>query len=182
LCYFPGVPTDAASRHRVNEAIASLTRFANSRGIDRVHAARSGIALSMAAIGVLGRVVEQSPIGLGDLRAVTRLQPTALSRHIRILEEGQYIERTGNPLDGRAAIVRATDRGREAHRRVFAVNDELLSAQLVDWTATELNHLAGLMERLDEDLRSREKRAAWERRAPLKRHTPYEEAVPAGLG
>jgi DNA-binding MarR family transcriptional regulator len=163
------VPTDAASRRRINEAIASLTRFANSRGIDRVHAARSGIPLSAPTIGVLGRIVERSPIGLGDLRILTKLQPTALSRHIRILEDGDYIERSENPLDGRASIVRATRRGKAAHQRFFAVNDELLSAQLVDWSSDELNHLASMMERLDEDLRSREKRAAWERSAPFKK-------------
>jgi DNA-binding MarR family transcriptional regulator len=160
-----GVPTDPASRRRVNDAIASLTRFANSRGLDRVHAARSGVPLTMAAIGVLGQIVERSPIGLGDLRALTRLQPAALSPHIRSLEEGGYIERSDNPIDGRAAIVQATPRGSDAHERFRAVNDELLSAQLVDWSPQELNELAAMMERLDGDLRSREKRAAWEGRA-----------------
>jgi DNA-binding MarR family transcriptional regulator len=159
------VPTDAASRRRVNEAIASLTRFANSRGLDRVHAARSGVPLSTAAIGVLRRIVVRSEIGLGELRELSGLQPAALSRHIRILEEGGYIDRSGSVHDGRASIVRATDRGVDAHERFSAVNDELLSAQLVDWTSAELNEVARMMERLDRDLRSREKRATWEGRS-----------------
>jgi DNA-binding MarR family transcriptional regulator len=151
--------TDAASRRRVNRAVASLAQFANSRSLDVLHAARSGVPLSLASVSVLGRIVEASPIGLSELRLVSRLQPAALSRHIRLLEEGGYIERFESPTDGRAAVVNALEPGRLAYAKVRSSNDELLAAQLVDWTSAELNLLAELMERLDSDLRSVEKRA-----------------------
>jgi DNA-binding MarR family transcriptional regulator len=156
------MPTDEASRRRVNAVLASIAQFTNSRSLDLVHAARSGVPLSLAAIGVLGRIVQQSPIGLTELRALSRLQPAALSRHIRILEEGGYIERWGDPNDGRAAVVQATARGKTANRKWRAANDELLSAQLVDWSSSELNELSAMMERLDADLRSMENRKALE--------------------
>jgi DNA-binding MarR family transcriptional regulator len=155
--------TDAASRRRVNTVLASLAQFANSRSLDLLHAARSGVPLSLAAIGVLGRIVRQSPIGLTELRAQTRLQAAALSRHIRILEEGGYIERWGDPNDGRAAVVQATKHGKTASRKWGIAADELLSAQLVDWTAEELDELCTMMERLDSDLRSMDKRSRHER-------------------
>jgi DNA-binding MarR family transcriptional regulator len=151
--------TDAASRRRVNNAVAAIAQFANNRSLDVVHAARSGVPLSLASVAVLGRIVEASSIGLSELRAATRLQPAALSRHIRILEEGGYIKRTESPNDGRAAVVRALELGQRAYAKVRSVNDELLEAQLVDWSSAELNQLAELMERLDSDLRSVEKRA-----------------------
>ena len=120
--------------------------------------------LSLATAAVLGRIVEQSPIGLTELRTATRLQSAALSHHIRILAEGGYIERWGDPNDGRAAVVRETAQGRSAHKRFRAVKEELLSAQLVDWTTEELNALSAMMERLDADLRSREKQPKSEHR------------------
>jgi DNA-binding MarR family transcriptional regulator len=153
------VSTDATSRRRVSKAVAALAQFANSRKLDLLHASRSGVPLSLSAIAVLGRIVEQSPIGLAELRTATRLQSAALSRHIHILEDGQYIERSGDPNDGRAALVRATEKGKADYRRVRLANDRLLRAQLVDWTSSELNQLARMMERLDADLRSVEKRA-----------------------
>jgi hypothetical protein len=55
--------------------------------------------------------------------------------------------------------VNALEPGRLAYAKVRSSNDELLAAQLVDWTSAELNLLAELMERLDSDLRSVEKRA-----------------------
>jgi len=157
--------TDAASRRRVNAILASLAQFANSRSLDLLHAARSGVPLSLAAIGVLVRIVHQSPIGLTELRAQTRLQAAALSRHIRILEEGGYIERWGDPNDGRAAVVQATAQGKTASRKWRASNDELLSAQLADWSTEELNEVCRMMERLDADLRSMDKRSRHEQDA-----------------
>jgi DNA-binding MarR family transcriptional regulator len=158
------VPTDEASHRRLNAVLASLTQFAGSRSLDLLHASRSGVPLSLATAGVLSRIVEQSPIGLTELRTVTRLQSAALSHHIRILAEGGYIERRGDPHDGRAAVVRETAQGRSAYKRFRAVNDALLRAQLVDWTTEELNTLSAMMERLDADLRSREKHPTSEHR------------------
>jgi DNA-binding MarR family transcriptional regulator len=152
------MPTDEASHRRLNAVLGSLAQFANNRSLDLLHASRSGVPLSLATAAVLGRIVEQSPIGLTELRALTRHQSAALSHHIRTLAEGGYIERRGDPNDGRAAVVRETAQGRSAYQRFQAVKEELLSAQLVDWTNEELNALSALMERLDADLRDREKR------------------------
>jgi DNA-binding MarR family transcriptional regulator len=148
------VATDASSRRRLNEVMRSLSRFSNNRRLDVLHAARSGIPLRLAAYGVLGQIVAKGPTGLSQLGTLTQLQPAALSRHVRELEGLGYIERSGDPKDGRVSVVRATSEGRFAHRRIRAANDELLSDQLLGWTSEELNHLSALMERLDADLRS----------------------------
>jgi DNA-binding MarR family transcriptional regulator len=166
------VLTDEASHHRLNAVPASLAQFANSRSLDLVHASRSGVPLSLATAAVLGRIVDASPIGLTELRARTRLQSPALSHHIRTLAERGYIERRGDPKDGRAAVVVETEEGRTACQRFRSANEELLSAQLIDWTTEELNTLSAMMERLDADLRSREKRS-W---AGLSEIQPFSEA------
>jgi DNA-binding MarR family transcriptional regulator len=153
------VPTDEASHQRLNAVLASLAQFASSRSLDLVHASRSGVPLSLATAAVLGRIVDASPIGLSELRRRSRLQSAALSHHIRTLAEMGYIERREDPKDGRAAVVVETDEGRAACQRFRAVKEELLRAQLIGWTSEELNTLSSMMERLDADLRSKEKRS-----------------------
>lgn len=141
-----------ATRSRLNDAISALHRFAGSRSLDRLHAERAGVELNLAAYGVLGQVVAHGPLTLGELARRAHMQPSALSRQVRLLEEGGHIER-GAGTDGRVAVVSATARGVDAHRRLRRANDELLARQLRDWNEDELAALTAQLERLVSDLR-----------------------------
>lgn len=145
--------TDADSRRAINEAINALKRFVNSRQLDAVHAARSGVPLNLVAIGILYRVIMHGPIRPTELAGLADIQPAALSRQIRILEEVGFIVRVGDAEDGRVSFVEATEAGRTAHARFAAANDALLAEQLKSWTADELTALARQMQRLVTDLR-----------------------------
>ena len=145
----------AASRHRLNQAISALHRFASSRKLDPLHADRSGVDLNLAAVGVLGRVMEHGPVSLGELARLTGMQPSALSRQVKLLEAAGHLDRQPDPGDGRVAVVRATASGRAAYRKVMQANDQLLSAQLRDWSTADLDHAADVIERLVADLRRR---------------------------
>lgn len=142
-----------ASRRRLNDAIAALNRFSRSRKLDPIHAAKSGVDLNLAAYGVLGQAIAHGPVSLSELARVTHMLPSALSRQVKLLEDGAYLERAPDPDDARISVVRATARGKDAHRRIRAANDDLLARQLDDWTDAELDHLTQLMHRLVADLR-----------------------------
>jgi DNA-binding MarR family transcriptional regulator len=142
----------AATRRRLNEAISALHRFAGSRKLDPLHAARAGVDLNLAAYGVLGRVVEHGPLALGELSKLAHMQPSALSRQVRLLEEGGHIERVPG-ADARVSVVAATPQGRDAHRRLREANEQLLARQLRGWTEDELVDVATKLERLVADLR-----------------------------
>jgi DNA-binding MarR family transcriptional regulator len=141
-----------ATYRRLNDAIGGLRRFATSRKLDPLHAERAGVDLNLAAYGVLGRIVEHGPISLGELSKLSHMQPSALSRQVKLLDDGGHIERTSGD-DARIALVEATGRGREAHRKLRAANEALLSRQLVGWTEAELLDVAEKLERLVADLR-----------------------------
>ncbi|WP_439676569.1 MarR family winged helix-turn-helix transcriptional regulator [Embleya sp. MST-111070] len=145
--------TDEASRRRINEAISSVRRLMSSRRLDALHMERSGVPLSLVAIGVLHRIIDFGPIRPTELAERADIQPAALSRQIRILEEGGYTVRVTAPEDGRVALLEATARGSEAYRLFVAANDAMLARQLSGWTAEELNDLADRMQRLVADLR-----------------------------
>jgi DNA-binding MarR family transcriptional regulator len=145
--------SSAASRSRLNDAIGSLHRFASSRKLDAVHAEQAGIDLNLAAWGVLGKVVAQGPVDLSALARLAHMQPSALSRQVRLLEDAGHITRAPHPDDARVSVVRATPSGRDAHRRMHDANDQLLVRQLRAWSTDELDHVTTLLERLVADLR-----------------------------
>ncbi|HSA53787.1 MAG TPA: MarR family transcriptional regulator [Yinghuangia sp.] len=157
--------TDADSRRAINDAINALKRFVNSRQLDAVHAARSGVPLNLVAIGILYRVIRHGPIRPTELAGLADIQPAALSRQIRILEEIGFIVRVGDAEDGRVSFVEATEAGRTAHARFAAANDALLAEHLKDWTAEELTALAEQMQRLVADLRGARRETSANHRA-----------------
>jgi DNA-binding MarR family transcriptional regulator len=143
----------AATRRRLNDAISGLHRFAGSRKLDAMHAERAGVDLNLAAYGVLSKVVEHGPLSLGELSKLAHMQPSALSRQVRLLEVGGHISRSSGSVDARVALVSVTPAGRDAHRRLRDANEALLARQLCGWTEAELVDVAEKIERLVADLR-----------------------------
>jgi DNA-binding MarR family transcriptional regulator len=144
----------ASQRRRLSDAVVAINRFAGSRRLDLLLAARSRVPLRAAAVGVLGRIVRDGPIGLKDLARLTHMQPAGVSRQVGVLETGGYVTRAPDPRDGRVSVVRATARGRTAYQRVWSAIDELMAIQLEDWTDAELEHAAAVLERLEHDFRT----------------------------
>ena len=138
---------------KLNDAVSALHRFASSRKLDPIHAAQSGVNLNLAAYGVLRHVVTDGPVALGDLAELAHMQPSALSRQVKLLEDGGFIERTPDPDDARVSVVAATKAGRDAHTRIRTANERLLARQLDGGTAADLADLADRIQRLVADLR-----------------------------
>src|SRR5436305_5618566 len=100
---------------KLNDAITALNRFARSRKLDPIHAGESGVNLGLAAYGVLRQVVAHAPVTLGELAEVCHMQPSALSRQVKLLEEGGFIARSPHADDARVSVVVATAAGRDAN-------------------------------------------------------------------
>jgi DNA-binding MarR family transcriptional regulator len=146
------MPSTATFR-KLNDAIAALNRFSQSRKLGPIHAAKLGVDLNLAGYGVLRQIIDHGPVALSDLAHHTHMLPSALSRQVKLLEDGGYIERSLDPDDGRVSVVRVTAKGRDAHRRIRSANEDLLARQLAGWSDDELDHVAQLIQRLVSDLR-----------------------------
>src|SRR4051812_12547381 len=146
------MPSVATSR-KLNDAINALNRFSQSRKLGPIHAAKSGVDLNLAAYGVLGQVISHGPVSLTDLARHTHMLPSALSRQVKLLEDGGFIARSVDRDAARVSVVRVTPKGRDAHRRIRKANDDLLAHQLATWSDAELDHLSDLIHRLVADLR-----------------------------
>src|SRR5919198_668554 len=106
----PSAPT----YRKLNDAIGALNRFSQSRKLGPIHAAKSGVDLNLAAYGVLGQVITHGPVTLTDLAHHTHMLPSALSRQVKLLEDGGYIDRSVDASDARVSVVKVTSKGRDA--------------------------------------------------------------------
>ncbi len=70
-------------------------------------------SLSPGSAAALATLVRGGPMRLGDLAAAERVTAPTMSRIVTGLEKVGYVERTADPVDGRAQLLRATDNARD---------------------------------------------------------------------
>ncbi|MGC1183794.1 MAG: MarR family transcriptional regulator [Candidatus Dormiibacterota bacterium] len=105
-------------------AIARLSR--------RLRPTQAGAGLTPTQLSVLATVVRHGHVGLADLSKIEGIHPTMLSRIVAKLFAQRLLTRRSDPLDGRAALVSPTERGRRLQRRIHAERNDVLGQRLDD--------------------------------------------------
>ena len=150
-------PTDAApvteptAPARVSAGLErSLTQV--GRAILRLEvpqdALPDGTTVSRTGYWLLVRVAELGPARLSDVAATVELDLSTISRQIRDLVADGLIARTPDPADGRAALLRLTERGSSVLEAVSESRRRVLAQAIADWTDEERNALASGLLRL----------------------------------
>lgn len=142
-----GDSTDA-----VTGAIRTLFRLGGSRRIHQQQVAAAGITLSPQALRVLERVLDSGTTTPGWLAAELDIDPGAVTRLLRQLEESGLVARGRSPRDGRVGTVEVTDAGRRAFARYRNVVWDQVRRALADWPPEDVSTLAGLLDRLVRDV------------------------------
>jgi DNA-binding MarR family transcriptional regulator len=122
----PGFDTESAARLR--RVIVRLARTLNDS------ASAEGLSPSQAS--VLAVVGARGPLALAELAEFEGINPTMLSRIVTKLDGEGLIRRMPNPHDQRAALVEATEQGRETSERVRAARTAVVT-KLVGGLAPE---------------------------------------------
>jgi DNA-binding MarR family transcriptional regulator len=133
---------------RLRGAIGRLARQLNETS--------TGEGLTPTQYSVLGLVSSRGAVGLTELTGLEGLNPTMLSRIVKVLDEKGLIRRLQDPDDLRAARAEITAEGRRAHERVRDQRARVLSQTLSGLppeTATTLLAAIPAMEDLAEALR-----------------------------
>ena len=102
------------------------------------------------AHGCVFRFIERDGARLTDLAARSRLTKQAVGEVVAELERTGYVERAPDPDDGRAKIIRLTDKGEEAQRAAFGVFEEMEAR----WVERYGEERVAVMRELLEELRS----------------------------
>jgi DNA-binding MarR family transcriptional regulator len=87
----------------------------------------TGEDLTPTQYSVLALVRGRGSLGLTELTELEGLNPTMLSRVVKVLDERGLIRRMPDPGDMRAARVAATPEGEQVHDRIRAERTKVLS-------------------------------------------------------
>ena len=90
---------------------------------------------------------------LSDLAAAVELDASTVSRQIKQLEDKGIVERTADPEDGRASLIRISSEGRDVIQAAFRRRFERLKVVLEPWSQHDRDLLQDLLTRLAADLR-----------------------------
>jgi DNA-binding MarR family transcriptional regulator len=90
----------------------------------------TGEGLTPTQYSVLALVRSRGPLGVAELTELEGLNPTMVSRIIKVLDEAGLITRMPDPSDLRAARLAATPEGEQMHDRVRAQRTQVLSERL----------------------------------------------------
>jgi DNA-binding MarR family transcriptional regulator len=104
---------------RLRAVIPRLARVLNDTS--------TGEDLTPTQYSVLALVRVRGPLGLAELTELEGLNPTMLSRIVKVLDERGLIRRMPDPEDLRAARVAVTAAGEGVHDRVRAQRTQVLS-------------------------------------------------------
>jgi DNA-binding MarR family transcriptional regulator len=121
----------------------------------------TGADLTPTQYSVLALVRVRGPLGLAELTELEGLNPTMLSRIVKVLDERGLIRRLPDPSDMRAARVEVTPEGAQVHEQVREQRTKVLSEwleRLPAETAELLLAAVPAMEALAEAVKSPPKR------------------------
>jgi DNA-binding MarR family transcriptional regulator len=122
---------------RLRGVISRLARVLNDTS--------TGDDLTPTQYSLLGLIHVRGPLGLAELIELEGLNPTMLSRVVKVLDERGLVRRMQDPDDLRAARVAATPEGAKFHEQVRARRTKVLSDCLADLSPdTEATLLAAV--------------------------------------
>jgi DNA-binding MarR family transcriptional regulator len=133
---------------RLRAVIGRLARMLNETS--------TGQGLTPTQYSVLALVRARGPLGLTELTELEGINPTMLSRVVKVLDERGLVRRMPHPDDLRAARVAVTPAGEQVHDLVREHRTRALVAalgQLPDDTTAELLATVPALEDLAETLR-----------------------------
>jgi DNA-binding MarR family transcriptional regulator len=137
---------------RFQRAMAGLFRHGTLQRLHEQVSTAAGIDCERASFLVMRRVISEGPIRVTDLARDLGLDPSTISRHLRVIERRHWVERGPDAEDRRATLVVATEEGKTAVARLESERRRLLAEVLADWDDHDRELLFDLVERFAADL------------------------------
>jgi DNA-binding MarR family transcriptional regulator len=160
----PARPPDPAREAfgRLEREIALLLRRA--RVISERLAGELHPDLDGSAYGLLALLQDLGPLRAGDLVARLGQDKSTVSRQVTKLAELGLVDRTADPVDGRAQVLAPSPEGSARLARIRAARRARWEADLSDWPTDDVATLAELLARINTIGEAREAEA--EHRGP----------------
>lgn len=128
------------------EAIEQQLTVLLRRGYRLHQSTRDGDAgLDRAAYGTMCKLADDGPQRLAALAHAFALDPSTVTRQVKVLEAAGLAARQPDPMDGRGVVLDLTARGRELLERARRYRQDRLHKALADWSDGDLNTLGRLL-------------------------------------
>ena len=140
----PAVTADATTGQQLVVSLLAVGR--------RLKARLPQSNLDPAMMFVLHQVQANGSLRVSELAGCMGLDASTASRHVRHLEDGGYLARTGDPGDRRASRIRLTPKGRAALARAMRARAAVVDRAIAGWPAGDRAALTTLLIRLADSL------------------------------
>ncbi|WP_312859589.1 MarR family winged helix-turn-helix transcriptional regulator [Pseudonocardia xinjiangensis] len=124
-------------------------------------------AVERATYHLLVHLVKDGPRRAGSLAEAVYSDPSTISRQIGHLVRLGLVERTADPVDGRATLLAATAEGRRVFEENRRIRNEKIAQMLESWSGEDRAALADLLARFTTDFESETSRPAEPAAAPI---------------
>jgi DNA-binding MarR family transcriptional regulator len=118
----------------------------------RLHGPSGFTVLDRPAYQALWRICDEGPVRPTTLAGLLEVDLSVVSRQVRSLEEAGFVQRQSDPQDARAALVSATDSGRQAFERTRQQRIEVLDEVLAEWPEQDRADFVRLLTRFNAEL------------------------------
>jgi DNA-binding MarR family transcriptional regulator len=122
-------------------------------GIGRLMRQRGqGETLDTGSFWLLKTLSASGPLRVTDLAVCANLDASTVSRHVAQLHNAGLIERTPDPIDGRAQRVKLSTAGADRMEAALRARRILLEKSLESWDPRDLDQLDRLLTRFAADV------------------------------
>ena len=125
-------------------ALLGISRLMRQRG--------QGETLDTGSFWLLKALAASGPLRVTDLAVCANLDASTVSRHVAQLDSAGLIERTPDPVDGRAQRVKLSPPGAQRIKAALRSRRALLEKCLESWDARDLEELDRLLTRFAADV------------------------------
>jgi DNA-binding MarR family transcriptional regulator len=140
----PPAPARTQSVESVMHALMSIGRLMRQRG--------QGETLDPGTFWLLRNIAANGSMRVTDIAQHANLDVSTVSRHVAQLQKTGLIERTPDPDDRRAQLVRMTDIGQQKLTADLRTRTTLLERSLETWSSADLEQLDRAMNRFVADV------------------------------
>lgn len=147
----PAGPADHDTQvERLEHEVSMIVR--RSRSVLRALAGHVHPDVDAAAYAVLLAIGRSAPLRLMDLAEEFGLDKSTMSRQVSALSRLGLVQRTPDPIDGRAFLLELSPEGRQRLGEVTSARHEVWRSRLASWSTEEIRALADGMNRLSASL------------------------------
>jgi DNA-binding MarR family transcriptional regulator len=149
---------DAIQSEIVSTLDAALSSFVQQGMQGRMQLAvatssRIGLPLTAAALALLD-ALSTKPMRPTELAAFVGIKPSSLTKQIQELEAKGLVDRATDEQDGRAAIIRLTQAGRDSLAAAAEIRQSILCQVTKGWSVGQIEEVIELLDRLSEGVRA----------------------------